>query len=130
MNNCPPLVTKNSVASLICDNRSTNETKRSIIIRIVDILICRIRMNSLKHYLVILTISALPLLSMFLTKDMPHTHDGPVHLARIASYYKELSYGQIPPRWASELNYAYGMPLLTSCITFRTLSHPYPYIFR
>ncbi|MEK7577140.1 MAG: 6-pyruvoyl-tetrahydropterin synthase-related protein [Patescibacteria group bacterium] len=68
-------------------------------------------MNSLKHYLVILTISALPLLSMFLTKDMPHTHDGPVHLARIASYYKELSYGQIPPRWASELNYAYGMPL-------------------
>ncbi len=48
---------------------------------------------------------------MFLTPDMPHTHDGPVHLARIAAYYKELSYGQIPPRWASELNFGYGLPL-------------------
>lgn len=42
---------------------------------------------------------------------MPHTHDGPVHLARIASYYKELSYGQVPVRWASELNFGVGMPL-------------------
>lgn len=48
---------------------------------------------------------------MFLTQSVPHTHDGPVHLARIASYYKELSYGQIPPRWASELNFGIGMPL-------------------
>lgn len=69
------------------------------------------RMHSFKHYLVILTISALPFVSMFLTSSMPHTHDGPVHLARIASYYKELSYGQIPPRWASELNFGVGMPL-------------------
>ncbi len=65
----------------------------------------------MKHYLVVLTISVLPFIGMFLTPDMPHTHDGPVHLARIAAYYKELSYGQIPPRWASELNYGYGMPL-------------------
>lgn len=65
----------------------------------------------MKHYLIVLTISILPFIGMFLTPDMPHTHDGPVHLARIAAYYKELSYGQIPPRWASELNYGYGMPL-------------------
>lgn len=68
-------------------------------------------MHSLKHYIVILTISAIPFISMFLTQSVPHTHDGPVHLARIASYYKELSYGQIPPRWASELNFGVGMPL-------------------
>lgn len=65
----------------------------------------------MKHYLVILTISLLPLIGMFLTSRIPHTHDGPVHLARIAAYYKELSYGQIPPRWASELNFGYGLPL-------------------
>ncbi len=69
------------------------------------------RMHSFKHYLAILTISTLPFISMFLTSSMPHTHDGPVHLARLASYYKELSYGQIPPRWASELNFGVGMPL-------------------
>lgn len=69
------------------------------------------RMHSFKHYLAILTISTLPFIAMFLTSSMPHTHDGPVHLARIASYYKELSYGQIPPRWASELNFGVGMPL-------------------
>lgn len=65
----------------------------------------------MKHYLVILAISLLPFIGMFLTSRMPHTHDGPVHLARIAAYYKELSYGQIPPRWASELNFGYGLPL-------------------
>lgn len=65
----------------------------------------------MKHYLVILTISLLPFIGMFLTSRMPHTHDGPVHLARIAAYYKELLYGQIPPRWASELNFGYGLPL-------------------
>jgi uncharacterized membrane protein len=42
---------------------------------------------------------------------MPHTHDGPVHLARMAAYYKALGDGQILPRWAGELNYGYGMPL-------------------
>ncbi|MEK7060602.1 MAG: 6-pyruvoyl-tetrahydropterin synthase-related protein [Patescibacteria group bacterium] len=68
-------------------------------------------MHSLKHYLAILAISTLPLISMFFTSSVPHTHDGPVHLARIASYYKELSYAQIPPRWASELNFGVGMPL-------------------
>lgn len=68
-------------------------------------------MRSFKHYLLILTISLLPLLSFFLTPDMPHTHDGPVHLARMAAYYKELTSGQILPRWASELNYGYGLPL-------------------
>lgn len=68
-------------------------------------------MNSFKHYLLILAISSLPLISIFITGDLPHTHDGPVHLARMAAYYKSLSDGQILPRWAGDLNYGYGMPL-------------------
>lgn len=68
-------------------------------------------MNSFKHYILILAISALPVASVFVTPDLPHTHDGPVHLARMAAYYKALTAGQIFPRWASDLNYGYGMPL-------------------
>lgn len=42
---------------------------------------------------------------------MIHSHDGPMHLARMPAYYKALTEGQIFPRWASDLNYGYGMPL-------------------
>ncbi|MBI5449618.1 hypothetical protein HY948_04885 [Candidatus Gottesmanbacteria bacterium] len=68
-------------------------------------------MKSFKHYLLILAISVLPVATVFFTPDLPHTHDGPVHLARMAAYYKALTAGQIFPRWASDLNYGYGMPL-------------------
>lgn len=67
--------------------------------------------NSIKHIFLIILFSLLPLLSLFTTPDMVHTHDGPVHLARIAAYYKALVDGQFPPRWASELNYGYGTPV-------------------
>lgn len=68
-------------------------------------------MKSLKQYILIIAISALPFISLFSTSLAPHTHDSPVHYARIAAYYKALKEGQILPRWASELNYGYGMPL-------------------
>ena len=42
---------------------------------------------------------------------MVHTHDGPMHIARIPAYLKALTGGQILPRWAGTLNYGYGMPL-------------------
>lgn len=42
---------------------------------------------------------------------MIHTHDGPMHIARIPAYLKALTGGQILPRWAGTLNYGYGMPL-------------------
>ncbi len=48
---------------------------------------------------------------MFATSAMPHTHDGPVHLARLGAYVKALEDGQIVPRWAGTLNYGYGTPL-------------------
>lgn len=64
-----------------------------------------------KLYLLVLGISLLPLISLFATADLIHTHDGLVHLPRIAAYYKALLDGQIPVRWAGDLNYGYGMPL-------------------
>ncbi len=70
-----------------------------------------LRMKSLKHYLVIIAISALPFLSIFASPLMLHSHDGPMHLARMPAYYKALTHGQILPRWAADLNYGYGMPL-------------------
>lgn len=68
-------------------------------------------MKSFRQYFLILAISILPVIPLFVTTDMPHTHDGSVHLARMAAYYKALTDGQILPRWASDLNYSYGMPL-------------------
>lgn len=68
-------------------------------------------MKSFKHYILVIAISLLPFISLFITDLAPHTHDSPVHFARIAAYYKALSEGQILPRWAGELNYGYGMPL-------------------
>lgn len=68
-------------------------------------------MKSLKHYILVIAISLLPFISIFTTPLAPHTHDSPVHFARIAAYYKALGDGQLLPRWAGELNYGYGMPL-------------------
>lgn len=68
-------------------------------------------MKAAKFYLLILVLSALPLVSIFLTSNFPHTHDGVVHLARMAAYFKDLQDGQFPVRWAGDLNYGYGLPL-------------------
>lgn len=68
-------------------------------------------MKSFKHYIPVIAISLLPFVSMFISPLAPHTHDSPVHFARMAAYYKALSEGQLLPRWAGELNYGYGMPL-------------------
>ncbi|MCL5433196.1 MAG: 6-pyruvoyl-tetrahydropterin synthase-related protein [Patescibacteria group bacterium] len=63
------------------------------------------------YFFVIIFLSILPFVSIFSTNNLPHTHDGTVHLARIAAYYKSLTDLQIPVRWAGDLNYGYGMPL-------------------
>lgn len=64
-----------------------------------------------KAFLLIFFLSLLPLLSIFVTTDLPHTHDGVVHLSRMAAYFKALRDGHILPRWAGDLNYGYGLPL-------------------
>ncbi len=78
-------------------------------------------MKLFKHYLLLAAIFLVPIGSMFLTSDMVHTHDGPVHLARIAAYYNALRDGQFPPRWAGELNYGYGTPVFI-------FMYPFPYL--
>lgn len=67
-------------------------------------------MKPLGFFLVVI-ISFLPLVSLFATPLLPHTHDGLVHLARIGAYFKALQDGQIPVRFAGDLNYGYGLPL-------------------
>jgi len=68
-------------------------------------------MKFIRYYFLILILSCLPFIGIFLTSLLPHTHDGLVHLARIAAYFKALQDGQFPVRWAGDLNYGYGMPL-------------------
>lgn len=63
------------------------------------------------YYLLVIAFSVFPLWSLLFTSNVPHTHDGFVHMIRIAAYTKALREGQILPRWASDLNYGYGMPL-------------------
>lgn len=65
----------------------------------------------MRWYLLIVLVSLLPVAQFLFAQDLPHTHDGGVHLPRIAAYYKALSDGQIPVRWAGDLNYGYGLPL-------------------
>jgi len=40
------------------------------------------------------------------------THDGQDHIARIANFYQNLSEGILIPRWAENLNWGYGHPIL------------------
>jgi len=62
-------------------------------------------------YFLITIFSFIPFLLVFLNSNLIHTHDGLVHLPRMAAYYKALGDGQFPVRWAGDLNYGYGMPL-------------------
>jgi len=64
-----------------------------------------------KFYLVIVILSFAPLIPFLVVQDLAHTHDGLVHLPRQAAYFRALTDGQIPVRWAGYLNYGYGLPL-------------------
>ena len=61
--------------------------------------------------IILFGISIVPLLSLF-TPGLPITHDGQDHVARIANFYQSLSEGNIIPRWAGNLNWGYGHPIL------------------
>lgn len=63
-----------------------------------------------KFILLVLGVHLLFLLPLF-HPGLFHTHDGQLHIPRIAAYFKALSDGQLPVRWASDLNYGYGSPL-------------------
>ncbi|MEK7092263.1 MAG: 6-pyruvoyl-tetrahydropterin synthase-related protein, partial [Patescibacteria group bacterium] len=46
------------------------------------------------------------------SSGLPLTHDGQDHVVRIANFYKNLQEGNIVPRWAGNLNWGYGHPVL------------------
>lgn len=68
-------------------------------------------MKTLNSLFLIILISILPLLSL-LHPGLPITHDGQDHVARIANFYASLSSGNIIPRWANNLNWGFGHPIL------------------
>lgn len=61
--------------------------------------------------IVVISIGLLPVLPLF-HEGLPITHDGQDHVARIANFYLSLSEGNIIPRWAANLNWGYGHPIL------------------
>jgi len=63
------------------------------------------------NWIILLIISIVPLTGLF-PKGLPITHDGQDHVARIASFFASLAEGNIIPRWASNLNWGYGHPIL------------------
>ncbi|HUD20176.1 MAG TPA: 6-pyruvoyl-tetrahydropterin synthase-related protein [Patescibacteria group bacterium] len=63
------------------------------------------------NWIIIVSLCILPLL-YFLVPGLPVTHDGPDHVARIANFYQSLSEGNLVPRWAANLNWGYGHPIL------------------
>lgn len=62
-------------------------------------------------YCLFFILSLLPLLNLF-TPGLPVTHDGQDHVARIANFYQNISQGIIVPRWAENLNWGYGHPVM------------------
>lgn len=71
-------------------------------------------MNYKKQILLLLfflIIGFISLLDLF-HPGLPITHDGQDHVARIANFYQNLSEGNIIPRWAGNLNWGYGHPIL------------------
>lgn len=61
--------------------------------------------------LLLLVIGLIPLMDLF-HPGLPITHDGQDHVARIANFYQGLKEGNIIPRWAGNLNWGYGHPIL------------------
>lgn len=61
--------------------------------------------------IILIVLSLLPLLSFF-SPGLPVTHDGKDHVVRIASFYTSLREGNFIPRWAGNLNWGYGHPIL------------------
>ncbi|MFC1646657.1 hypothetical protein ACFL1A_00080 [Patescibacteria group bacterium] len=61
--------------------------------------------------IILFVVSLFPLLGL-LPSGIPNGHDTPDHVARIANFYQSLSEGNIVPRWAGNLNWGYGHPIL------------------
>ncbi|RJQ25342.1 hypothetical protein C4577_06075 [Candidatus Parcubacteria bacterium] len=73
-----------------------------------------IKKNNIKTLLVIgaVIIFIVYFLHPLLREEMYVSHDSEPQIVRIGAFYKAITSGQIPPRWASDLNYRYGSPTL------------------
>ncbi|HSW87830.1 MAG TPA: hypothetical protein VLG12_01585, partial [Candidatus Saccharimonadales bacterium] len=60
---------------------------------------------------ILIIIGFIPLVGLF-HPGLPITHDGKDHVARIANFYQNLQEGNLIPRWAGNLNWGYGHPIL------------------
>lgn len=67
--------------------------------------------RNLLLFILVILLGFIPLLNLF-TPGFPVTHDGQDHIARIANFYKNLEEGVLIPRWAANLNWGYGHPVL------------------
>lgn len=56
--------------------------------------------------------------SPFFKPGLPNTHDGQTHVMRLASFHQALIDGQFPPRWAGNLAYGFGSPVLSFSFQF------------
>lgn len=59
--------------------------------------------------------------SPFFRSGLPNTHDGQTHVMRLASFHQALVDGQLPPRWAGNLAFGFGSPVIS-------FAFPLPYI--
>ncbi len=71
--------------------------------------------------LFLLSLFSLWIVGSFFPSGLPNTHDGQTHVMRLASFYQALVDGQVPPRWAGNLAYGFGSPVLS-------FSFPLPYL--
>src|SRR3989344_8756344 len=67
--------------------------------------------NSIIGLTIIILFSLIPLLD-YLHPGLPITHDGQDHVARVANFYQSLAEGNLMPRWAGNLNWGFGHPVL------------------
>jgi len=63
-------------------------------------------------FLLLISFFSLFVLLDFFAPGFPITHDGRDHIARIANFFQNLQEGVIVPRWAGNLNWGYGHPIL------------------
>ena len=61
--------------------------------------------------IIVFLLSLIPLINL-LTPGLPVAHDSLDHVVRIASFYTNLKEGIFIPRWAGNLNFGFGHPIL------------------
>lgn len=65
----------------------------------------------MKLGILLFILSVIPLVDLT-TPGILNAHDAPDHVARIANFYQSITEGNLVPRWAGNLNWGYGHPIL------------------